>query len=469
MPQVRTRFAPSPTGFLHVGGLRTALFSWLIARQAGGEFVLRMEDTDRQRHVEAAEQHILDSLQWLGLEWDGEIYRQSQHLDTYKEWGQKLVAKGRAYADPRSEAEMQELRDKAKKSKKAFLWRDYRPDSPPEWDGSQPLRLKSEPKVYSWHDEVMGDLRTPVEGIDDFILIKADGYPTYNFAHIIDDHLMGITHVMRSQEFASSIPKYLNLYEALDIEHPKLATLPYVLAPDGQKKLSKRDGAKDALEYQRLGYLPEALLSFLATLGWNDGTTQEIYSRQELLDKFSLDRVQKSGAQFDERRLQWVNGHFIRELPLDELYERSAGFWPEEAKDYDEDYKKQVLALVQERLKYLAELPELTSFFFKDLPVDSKLISEHKQLKKLSASELKELLEKAREALKDSDFSVDDLTKRLNALLDQTGQKPVVLFSLIRVATTQAPASPGLADTLAVLGKELSLERLDRQLTALAA
>ena len=466
MKPVRTRFAPSPTGFLHVGGLRTALFAWLIARQAGGQFLMRMEDTDRARHVEAAEQHIIESLQWLGLDWDGEIYRQSKHLDVYKEWSQKLIEKGRAYADSRSAEEIADLKQQAKVTKKPFLYREWRPDDLKAWDGSQPLRLKSEPTTYNWHDEVMGDLRAPEEVVDDIILMKADGYPTYNFAHIIDDHLMGITHVMRSQEFASSVPKYLNLYEALGLEPPKLATLPYVLAPDGQKKLSKRDGAKDALTYKDQGFLPAALINFLASLGWNDGSEQEIFSIEELIEKFSLEKVHRGGAQFDERRLLWMNGTYIRNLTADDLFTRCKDYWPSEAEGFDDDYRKQVLGLVQERLKYFAELPELTTFFFVDLPVDPLLISGHKQLKKFPNEQLKDLLGQARATLESSDFSPDDLSVRLNQLLEKTGQKPAVLLSLIRIATTQAPASPGLADTLAVLDKERSLRRIDQQLQA---
>ncbi|HSX18242.1 MAG TPA: glutamate--tRNA ligase [Candidatus Saccharimonadales bacterium] len=464
---VRTRFAPSPTGFLHVGGVRTALFAWLVARQANGEFLLRIEDTDRERHIEEAERHILDSLKWLGLDWSGEIYRQSEQLDTYKEWAQKLIDKGRAYTDPRSADEVSALRANSKLSKKPFLFRDHRLDNPPGWNGSQPLRLKSEPKAYQWHDEVMGDLSTGPEVIDDFILMKSDGYPTYDFAHIVDDHLMGISHVMRSQEFASSTPKYLNLYEALEIEHPKLALLPYVLAPDGKKKLSKRDGAKDVLHYMREGFLPEALINFLATLGWNDGTEQEIFSVDELIKKFSLERVQKSGAKFDEQRLEWMNGHYIRHLPLNELYAHSMGFWLKSTENQPDKYKKAVLALVQERLKYLSELPKLTNFFFEDLPIDLKLIDGNKQLSNLSRGEQINLLEKAKERLSESDFSSDSLTKVLNDLLEETGQKPGVLFSLIRIATTWADASPGLAETLSLLGKDKGLERLQRSIVVL--
>ena len=477
MKPVRTRFAPSPTGYLHVGGIRTAVFAWLVARQGNGQFVLRLEDTDKKREVTGSDQHLMDSLRALALDYDEgpdiggpyAPYRQSERLDSYKQWGQKLIDAGRAYADPYTPEEVQNFREQAKAAKQPFLYRNHRPDKPPAWDGSQPLRFKSEPKPYKWHDAILGDLSTGPEVIDDFILIKSDGYPTYNFAHIVDDSEMKISHVIRGQEFVASVPNYLNLYEALGLKPPILATAPHILGPDGRKKLSKRDGAKDVLDYIREGFLPEALVNFITCLGWNDGTEQEIFSRQELLQKFSLDRVQRSGAHFDERRLLWMNGHYIRELPLDDLFQRVRDFWPDEASEYEDDYKQQVLGLVQERLKYFAELPELTSFFFKDLPVDPKLMSKHKQLKKLSQEELKALLEQAKISLEASDFSTTDLSQHLNQLLEQTAQKPAVLFSLIRIATTQAPASPGLADTLAVLGKQRSLDRLNEQLLALAS
>lgn len=430
---------------------------------------MRLEDTDKKREVEGSGQHIIDSLSWLGIEWDegpdkgGKYgpYKQSERLDSYKQWAQKLIDAGRAYADPYTPEEVQAFRDKAVADKKPFLYRNHRPEKPPEWDGSQPLRFKSDPKAYRWHDEVMGDLSTGPEVIDDFILIKSDGYPTYNFSHIVDDAEMEISHVIRGQEFTSSTPNYLNLYQALGLQPPIFATMPHILQPEGNKKLGKRDGAKDILDYAREGYLPEAMMSFLATLGWNDGTEQEVFTKDELISRFSLDRVQRSGARFDERRLLWANGHFIREMDLEDLSKAVKDFWPPEAADYDDDYRRQVLGLVQERLKFFAELPELTWFFFTDdLPVNKELIETHKQLKKLNEDELQGLLEMTLDALKDSSFELDDIQDRLNKLLDQTGQKPVVLFSLIRIAITQAPASPGLAETLAVLGKERSLKRL---------
>ncbi|HSX23568.1 MAG TPA: glutamate--tRNA ligase [Candidatus Saccharimonadales bacterium] len=471
---VRTRFAPSPTGYLHVGGIRTALFAWLVARQNDGQFILRLEDTDRSREVVGAARHITDRLRTLGLDYDegpdtdGPYgpYRQSERLDIYKKWAEKLYRQGRAYADPYTTEEVQAFRDQAQKDKQPFLYRNHRPEKPPQWDGNQPLRFKSEPTDYAWEDTVMGSLSTGPEVIDDFILVKSDGFPTYNFAHIVDDVEMHITHVIRGQEFLASVPNYLNLYEALELERPILATMPHIMNPEGRKKLSKRDGAKDILEYVSEGYLPEALISFIATLGWNDGTQQEVFTVAELIKKFSLDKVQRSGAHFDESRLKWVNGHFIREMPLEKLYKFAEGYFGDMA-GFDTAYRQRVLSLVQERLKYLGELPALTEFFFKDLPADAELISGHKQLKKLEKNVLKNLLEQAKAALEQSDFSLDDLTKRLNGLIEATGQKPVVLFSLIRIATTQAAASPGLAETLAVLGKDTSLRRIDAQLKAL--
>lgn len=462
---------------MHVGGVRTALFAWLTARQSeDGVFMLRIEDTDKAREVEGSIDHIIECLDWLGLNRDEGIdvggpygpYLQSERLDRYREWAQKLIDAGRAYADPYTPEQVQQFRVEAEKAKKAFLYRDHRPENPPKWDGTTALRFKSDPKDYIWTDAIMGDIRAAAETIDDFILIKADGYPTYNFAHICDDADMKITHVMRGMEFIGSVPNYLNLYEALGLERPVLAHLPTILRPEGGKKLGKRDGAKDLLDYAREGYLPEAMMNFLASLGWNDGTEQEIFTVDELIQKFSLNRVQRSGARFDEQRLLWMNGAHIRMLPLDELYKRSQGFWPKEAEDYDENYRKAVLGLVQERLKYFAELPNLTAFFFRDLPVNPALWQEHKQLKKLEQGEFKNLLEQSKTVLEASDFSVDDLTERLNKLLTDTEQKPAVLFSIIRIATTQAPASPGLADTLHVLGKETSLRRINTMLAHLS-
>jgi len=479
MKTVRTRFAPSPTGFIHVGGIRTALFAWLVAKKSNGKFILRIEDTDQTREVSGSIEHIQDSLKWLGLEWDegpgigGDCgpYIQSQRLDIYKKWADKLIESGRAYADPYSAEEVQAFRDQARANKQAFLYRNHRPDNPKPWDGKTPLRFKSEPgnDAIKWHDEVMGDMHAGPEVIDDFILIKSDGFPTYNFAHIIDDHEMQVSHVIRGQEFLASMPNYLNLYEALGFDKPIFATMPHILNPTGNKKLSKRDGAKDILDYRKEGYLTDAMVNFLASLGWNDGTEQEVYSVPEIIDKFSLDKVQNSNAHFDERRLLWLNGAHIRQLDITSLYEKVASYWPKnvpEKLDNDE-YKKRVLALVQERLKFFEELPELTDFFFFDLPLNPELINGHKQLGKMPTQELSQLLQTALAKIESTDFETDKLQASLNELLETTGQKPVILFSLIRIATTQSPASPGLAETMSLLGKDVCLKRIRDQLDAL--
>lgn len=467
---IRTRFAPSPTGYIHVGNVRSALYPYLLARQAGGKFIVRIEDTDQARFVEGATDLILDTLTWLGLDWDegprkgGSFgpYTQSERRKTYHEWARKLIDKGLAYADPYTPEEVQGFRELAKAHKRAFLYRDHRPENPPEWDGSQPLRFKvAEPKRYTWHDPVMGELSAGPEALDDFIIIKADGLPTYNFAHIVDDFEMKVTHVIRGLEYISSIPKYLSLYEALEIEPPILACLPHIMAPDGKKKLGKRDGAKSVDDYRIDGILPEAMLNFLASLGWNDGTEQEIFSKDELIEKFSLERVQRSGAKFDEQRLLWMNGQWIRGLDLDDLYTRVTNYWPKSAENHDENYKKQVLELVQDRLKTLAELPMMTSYFFEEPERDDELILGNKQLKKLSENERRELLQSAHDELaKIDDWTSENIQNTLNQLLEITGQKPGILFSIIRIVTTWAPFSPQLDETLELLGRETALQRI---------
>jgi glutamyl-tRNA synthetase len=475
MNPARTRFAPSPTGFLHVGNVRSALFPWLVAKQTNGKFVLRIEDTDQAREVEGAIQTIHDTLNWLSIEWDegpdktGDFgpYVQSERRDIYLRWAQKLIEAGRAYADIRTPDELNLLREDAKAKKTPFLARNYRPKNTPTWEPGMPLRFKSEPKAYRWQDAVMGDLHAGPEAVDDYILIKSDGLPTYNFAHIVDDAEMQITHVIRGIEYIASAPKYLNLYEALDLKVPILAHVPHIMNETGNKKLSKRDGAKSILDYRAEGYLPEAILNFLASMGWNDGTEQEIFSRQELIEKFSLERVQKSGARFDEQRLLWMNGSWIRSLELDDLYQRAADFWPPSAQSVDENYKHQVLALVQDRLKTLSDLPTLTSYFFEDPAPNWDLVETNKQLKKLSREELKQLLDQSHEALSASDWTPKAIQETLNQLLVTTGQKPGILFSIVRIATTWAPFSPQLNDTLTLLGKENSTKRIQQAITSL--
>lgn len=336
---VRTRFAPSPTGFLHVGSARTALYAYLFARHHGGQFVLRIEDTDKDREVEGAIGHMMESLRWLGITWDESIdtdgpyapYIQSERLALYETYARTLIEKGFAYPDPYTEEEVALLRAQAEAEKRPFLYREHRPETTGEWDGTTPLRLRvPEVKRYTWQDAVLGELSAGEEALDDFILIKSDGYPTYNFAHVIDDIEMKITHVMRGQEFVSSTPKFLSLYDALGHTPPVFATLPPILGDSGEKKLSKRDGAKDVLDYRREGYLPDALVNFLALLGWNPGGDQEFFSRSELITDFSLERVQRSGAQFNEEKLLHLNREWMRALSDEEYVKELASDLPNE-------------------------------------------------------------------------------------------------------------------------------------------
>lgn len=479
MKPVRTRFAPSPTGYLHVGGLRTALFKYLFAKKNGGAFILRIDDTDRERFVEDATEHIFKSLRWLELEWDegpetgGPFapYEQSGRFEIYQEHAAKLAETGALYPCWCSNERLAKLRQEAQAKKRAFKYDRHCLKHPADINEPHVMRffIPDSPATIAWVDAVRGKVEVRIADLDDFVAIKSGGWPTYHFSSVVDDKTMAITHVIRGEEWVASTPKHLLVYRAFGWDPPVYAHVPTILGPDGKHKLSKRDNAKSAMDYKDLGYLPEALINYLASLGFNDGTEQEIYTREELIKAFSLDRIAKSGAVFDERRLIWMNGVWIRQLPPDDLLGRVEEFWPAEASGADKEYKKQVLGLVQERLKYFAELPELTRFFFTDLPVDPALITDHKQLKKLHKNELTSLLKQARTTLEESDFSAADLTKRLNRLLELTGQKPAMLFSLIRIATTQAAASPGLADSLSVLGKQRCLVRMDAQLAALAA
>ncbi len=467
-----TRFAPSPTGFLHIGSIRTALYGYLLAKKTGGKFILRIEDTDKVREVEGGVEIIHQTLQALKLNWDQE-FKQSNRLDIYKKWAERLVEKGLAYADNLRAEEVEAWREDAKLNKKPFLYRDYITEKRKvEWVyGENVLRLKSNPKRWDWHDMVRGDLTAGPEAVDDLVLIKADGYPTYNFCHIVDDFEMGITHILRGDEFISSTPKFLSIYEALDIEHPEFVTLPPIMAPSGKKKLSKRDGAKGALEYLADGVLIDGLLNFLALLGWNPGkgNNQEIFTVDQLIGEFSIAGIGKSGANYDEKRLEWINGHHIRALSLDQLFDPAKNFMPKEAAAFSEAYQKQVLSLVQERLKFLNELPELTSFFFKKPELTKAELLDVKGLVDYSHPELvsgspknsaKFMITRTLNLIKNSDFSPEDLQIKLNKDLEDLETKPAILFALLRNALTGARFTPPLNDTMSVLGKDEVEERL---------
>ena len=471
-----TRFAPSPTGYIHVGGIRAAIYPYLIAKQSNGSFILRIEDTDQARFVEGATELIEDTLKWLGLDWDeGPIvggnhgpYFQAERKSIYHEWAKKLIESGRAYADPTPADKINEYRESDNKSKISYLYRNHRPSADLEWHEGIPLRFKSEPKTYTYHDEVYGDLTMGPETQDDIILIKADGLPTYNFAHIVDDATMGVTHLMRGQEYLPSMGNYLALYEALGLERPIFAHMPHILGPTGNKKLSKRDGAKSVNDYRKIGVLPEAILNYLAMLGWNEGNgiETEIYTKADLIKKFSLDHIQKSGARFDETKLIWLNGMWIRKIfdeqGVEALYKYTEGFWPESAKSASKEYKLQVLSIIYDRLKTLSDLTVMTDYFFKDPEIDLDLIMNNKFLKKFSESELEDMLKIVISKLSAlENWQKDDLQEVLNNLLQETNKKPAELFSLIRIALSFAPFSPALNLTMEVLGRDTTLARLN--------
>lgn len=460
----RVRFAPSPTGYMHVGNLRTALFNWLFARNQNGTFVIRFEDTDQQRLIEDAADYIMDSLEWLGLDWDegprvdGHYgpYWQSQRLDKYREHAESLLEQGRMYRDWTPPKDLDTMRKAAQQEKRPFkidreqLQTDGSPDDP------HVLRFAID-ETYDpqWEDVVYGHQSQTGDQLDDFVCIKSDGWPTYNFANVIDDYLMDITHVLRGDEFLSSTPKFLQIYAAFGWEPPRFAHVPPVYGPD-KAKLSKRHGALGALEYRDLGYLPEALVNFLATLGWNDGTTQEIYTPEELQQKFSLERIQKSPAVFDSQRLDWISGNHIRGLGIEELSRKAEPFWPESAHDAPKDYKKHVLTLVHERLKYFGEIPEVTWFFFED-PKEYP--------RQLDPDKTRRWVPEVVSAIEESDFSEADLETRLRELVDKLDVKTGELFKVVRISITGQTAAPGLFETMHALGKDRVMRRLQTVLS----
>ena len=475
---VRVRFAPSPTGYLHIGGLRSALFNWLFARHNHGVFILRLEDTDRSRLVDGAAKQIRESLETLGIVPDegptfgGKHgpYVQSQRLDIYSSHAEKLRSTGALYLCWCGPERLAALREQAQKTGVAFRYdrhclitKNQRTDSDVH---VLRFRIPDKPSTVHWHDAVRGPLTFKTADLDDFVAVKADGYPTYQFANVVDDHLMDISHVLRADEWIPSTPKHILLYEAFGWIPPVFGHLPAVQGPNGGKKLSKRDGAKSVQEYVADGYLPEALRGFLATLGWNDGSTQEIYSTEELIQRFSLERVQKSPARFDTGRLTWVNGAMIRKLPVPDLLERARDFWPESAAKTEYNYQLEVLRLVHDRLKLLSELPELTEFFFTDPPQTLEMLTPT-----LNASQARSAVSQVQKALgnlDDSDWTEARLEETIRPLGDILGFKTSHFFGVLRIALTGRTAAPGLFETMAVMGKKRVLRRLTAAVNALS-
>lgn len=473
MSTVVTRFAPSPTGFLHIGGVRTALYAYLFARQLGGTFILRIEDTDKSREVDGSIAHIQESLRWLGIEWDfgpdkaglfGSCL-QSDRLDVYQRYAEQLLEKGLAYPDPYTSEEVAAFRAQAEAEKRPFLFRDHRPDTFTTWDGVQPLRFKvPEVKRYTWHDKVRGELSAGEEMLDDFVILKADGYPTYNFAHIVDDYEMGVTHVMRGEEFVASTPKFLSLYDALEIPYPIFVTLPPIMGPDGTKKLSKRDGAKDLLDYRSDGYLPETMRNFLALIGWNPGGEQELFPGDELIEKFSLERIQKSGGAFNEEKLKWMNKEYLALLPTEEQHAYFAAALPEaitKLPQYTIERAHKLAGTALERTHNQVEIHEAAeageydwAFSTPDVPVEL-LKWKNDDSHEAALPRLKKTLE----LLQNANFSSSEGVKAaLWPYAEEVG-KGEVLWPL-RVALTGRERSPDPFTCAWVLGQEETILRI---------
>lgn len=474
MPEkVVTRFAPSPTGFMHIGSVRTALFAYLYAKKHDGTFILRIEDTDKAREVEGSIQHIQESLQWLGINWDygpdkpGDFGSciQSERLDSYKKYANILIEKGLAYPDPYTKEEVDAFREKAQAEKRPFLFRDYRPDTQEVWDGTKPLRFKvPEVKRYTWHDAVRGELSAGEEMLDDIIIIKADGFPTYNFAHIIDDLEMGVTHVMRGEEFISSTPKFLSLYDALEIEYPVFVTLPPILRDDRTKKLGKRDGAKDILDYRTEGYLPEAMMNFLALIGWNPGTEQELFTEEELIEVFSLEKIQKAGAAFNEEKLLWMNKEYLQKLTNDAFggYVRSA--LPDVVTNLEQFSDERLIKLlpsIRERVQNKHEIQQAAekgeyNWAFATPTYDTALLQWKNDQ---SPKDALPRLQKALELLSNADFSSPDTIKdALWGYAEEVGRGE--LLWPLRISLTGLERSPDPFTCAYVLDKQETKQRI---------
>ena len=407
---VRVRFAPSPTGYLHVGGARTALFNWLFARHEGGEFHLRIENTDTSREVAEAVGQIQETLRWLGLDLDGEVTFQLDRMERAQEVGRQLVAEGKAYED----------------------------------EGAIRFRMPNE-GVTVWEDVVLGRIEYPNEKLEDLVLVRSDGRPTYNFVSPLEDVLDGITHVIRAQDHVSNTPKQLQILKALGAELPVYAHVPLLNGADG-RKLSKRHGALTVEEFRAEGYIPEAFVNFLALLGWSYDDHTEIMSREELVERFTLERVGKSAAIFDYDKLRHLNGVYLRALPPDEYADRLVAYLRERGYDWDEQRIREAAPLVQEKIATLGEFPDFAGFLFarpEPAATDGAVLP--------AAAETLEQVEP---------FEAERIEAALRDLAERLGLKPRDAFQPIRLAVTGSPVSPGLFESLELLGKEESLVRM---------
>jgi glutamyl-tRNA synthetase len=404
--------APSPTGLLHIGGVRTFLFNWLFARGHGGECLLRIENTDTSREVEESVDQIERSLRWLGIDWDGETTFQLDVMDRAKQEAQRLVEEGKAYED----------------------------------EGAIRIRMPDE-GVTGWEDAIKGRIEFPNAELEDLVLVRSDGRPTYNFASPLEDWLDGITQVIRGDDHVSNTPKQIQVLSALGAELPVYAHVPSVFGEDG-RKLSKRHGAVSVDEFREAGYLPEALMNFLALLGWAPDGETTIMSREELVERFSLERVGSSPATFDYAKLDWMNGVYLRALPPEEFADRLVAYLREQGSDWPEERVRAGAAIVQEKIGRLDEFPSFARFLFEDVQPDSALLDER-------------ILGSAETALMGVDpWTADGIENALKALCEDLGEKPRTVYLPIRVAVTGSRVSPGLYESLELVGKDESLRRI---------
>jgi len=457
---VRVRIAPSPTGKLHLGTARAALFNYLFAKHEGGKFILRIEDTDLERSDPKFEKDIVENLRWLGIEWD-EFYRQSERIPIYSQYIEKLLKEGKAYYCFCSEEEL-ELKRQEQMSR----------GEPPKYNGKcrllsaeevkkklaagEPsiIRFKTSPGKIKFKDLIRGEIEFDANLIGDFSIAKDVATPLYNFAVVIDDFEMKISHVIRGEDHISNTPKQILLQQALEFPQPKYAHLPLILGPD-RSKLSKRHGAMAVSDYKKEGYLPEALINFMAFLGWNPDTEKEIFSLEELIKEFSLEKVQKAGAVFNIRRLDYLNGLYIRKLAIKKLAELCQPYLPA----VDPEYLKKIVAIYQERLKKLSEIRELADFFFRDrLEYKKELL----RWKDMTDKEILESLGKTEKILcdfSDEEWTKENLEKNLMPAAEAMGDRGKLLWPL-RVALTGKEASPGPFEIAEILGKEKTLQRI---------
>lgn len=469
MSEVRVRFAPSPTGSLHIGGARTALFNWLFARHHGGKFILRVDDTDLERSTEESMRGILEGLQWLGIDWDeGPIY-QSQRLDEYRKFANKLLEEGKAYYCFCTKEELEEMRKQAEREGRPFMYtgkcRNLTKEQIENYlkEGRKPvIRLKTprEGKTVV-HDIIRGDVEFDNSTIDDFIIMKSDGMPTYNFATVVDDYQMGITHIIRAEEHLSNTPKQILIYEALGVPLPQFAHVSMVLAPD-RTKLSKRHGATSVQEFRDQGYLPEAIVNYITLLGWAPLDGEEIFDVRKSIREFSLERVSKNPAVYDVQKLTWINGHYIRSYDLDKLTQAIIPFLQKKGligENYDYEYIKKIVSVVREREKTLVYIADAMTYYFKE--VESY---EEKGVQKYFTKEgVVDILKKAAETLKNLEpFNKFTAEEAYRKLVEELGISSSALFHPTRLAISGRTFGPGLFDIMEFLGKEKTVARIER-------